>query len=269
MNILLTGGGGAGALPLFQSWSRKHTVHLADADPHRIDPAVPSKRRHAIPKATDPLLCSVVHDLVRDHDIELVIPAVDEELPVLETLRLFERIPFLMPDQWFVTVMLDKFGSIRALRERGIPVPYTKIMKPRYGHGSRGVTVEQEHVTGVEYTVQMMADRQGTLRAVVPVRVKQKRGITVHGITDDQPDVIRACEAIHDAVGSFGTYNVQGVLAGSQFLPFEINPRISTTTCLAVEAGADPLAIWNGDVTERVRFTVGLTLRRYWNTVIT
>jgi carbamoyl-phosphate synthase large subunit len=269
VRLLLTGGGGAGTVPLWEYWrAQLHDVWVADANPEAIDPLIPPRYRVPIPLASDPAYCTTLLELVREWGIGLVIPTVDEELPIIERLRLFEGVKLLLPDQWFVSVMLDKFGSIRCLRERGIPVPHTTLTKPRYGRGSRDVVVEQDVLHGQEYTVQMMADQFKNLRAVVPVKVARKRGITLDGVTDDNPRVVAACEAIHRAVPTSGTYNIQGVDTGTAFLPFEINPRLSTTTCLAVQAGADPLAIWNGEGMGRARHTVGLTLRRYWRTVI-
>ena len=221
MKLLLTGGGGAGTLPLWEYWrSQHHDVWVADADPTRIDPIIPPRYRVPIPLATDPAYCGMILDRVREWGLELVIPTVDEELPVIEWLRLYKDIPLLLPGQHFVTVMLDKFGSMRWLREHGVPVPHTHIAKPRYGRGSRDVVVEQEEIHGQEYTVQMMADQYKNLRAVVPVKVVRKRGITLDGVTDDNPIVVQACGRIHEAVPTFGTYNIQGIYTGNEFLPF-------------------------------------------------
>ena len=262
--VLFTGGGGAGSEFLYRILG--HDCHFADADPDSMSPVIPLERQHSIPLATDPAYCAAIQCLCRELAIDLVVPSVDEELPVIEWLRLFRHVDLLLPDYQYVTVMLDKFGSMKWLRDAGIPVPYTEILKPRYGRGSRGVRVRQQQLEGSEYTVTMCADRQKRLHAIVPVLVLKKRGITLRGRTVDHPEVVTACQRIHEARPTCGTYNIQGVLTGTGFLPFEINPRVSTTTCLAVAAGVDPIAIWYGDEPTGLQsYRVHLELHRSWH----
>src|SRR5690606_38550768 len=121
---------------------------------------------------------------------------------------------------------------IHALSEKSIPVPLSRtlmegidgiqfpcILKPRTGRGSRDVSIlyseedvytqrkklasaaknflVQEKIEGTEYTVQMVADRYGNLKAIVPVKVHVKRGITLRAETEDRSEVISACQSIH------------------------------------------------------------------------
>ena len=77
--------------------------------------------------------------------------------------------------------------------------------------------------------------------------VTLKRGITIRGRTTHDSAVTETCEKIHAAYPVPGCYNVQGIKsADGIFRPFEINPRVSTTLCLAVAAGVDPIAIYLG-----------------------
>jgi carbamoyl-phosphate synthase large subunit len=198
--------------------------------------------------------------------------------------------------------MLDKLNMIRSLSEKGIPVPNSQnlvddlndihfpcISKPRSGRGSRDVRVlnsiadvkllkltlgdgaekimVQDKVEGVEYTVQMLADNTGRLHAIVPVRIDIKRAITIRAETEAEPRVIAACHSIHKAMPTSGCYNIQLILTKEgKALPFEINPRISTTFCLIVAAGIDPIAIFlEQDPNKEIsKFTEGVKLRRHW-----
>jgi len=51
-----------------------------------------------------------------------------------------------------------------------------------------------------------------------------------------------------------------------EVFPFEINPRVSTTLCLVVAAGVDPIAAYLGQTSKKMplRFAEGLSLRRHW-----
>lgn len=301
--VLVTGGGGAAIGALTALWSERYEVHFADADPGAISPAVPADRRHPIPFANAPDFVEAMAELVRTLGVDVVVPAVDEELPHIPAV--LERVPglrALLPNAAFVALMLDKYESAMAWSGAGLDAPWTVrlddpsgvrfpcIVKPRQGRGSRGVAVisdaeelrawmvlarrpadqliAQELMTGQEYTVMVSADQTGRLRAVVPVRVDLKRGVTLRGTTEAHPAVIEACRRLHAAFPTSSTYNVQCILgADGRVGPFEVNPRISTTSCLAIAAGVDPLAVLNGEFpgdTALLPFRSGITLRRTW-----
>jgi carbamoyl-phosphate synthase large subunit len=208
----------------------------------------------------------------------------------------------LLPHADYVKNMLDKLSMITLLSEKKIPVPFSRslgdeifginfpcISKPRRGRGSRDVrvlnsiedaialkstlgpaadkTLIQDKVEGIEYTVQMVADASANLCAIVPVKVGIKRGITILAETEVEARVIKACRAIHQALPTVGCYNIQLMLtARGQALPFEINPRVSTTLCLVVAAGVDPIGIFLDGIQSNlpITFTAGIQLRRHW-----
>jgi len=303
IKLLFTGGGGAGNEAIFRLLADRYECHFADADPSAIDDAIPADRRHSIPLAQDEGFANFVSCLCRDLSIDLLVPGVDEELPKMASIaRALPLMKILAPDSAFIAQMSDKLLMIQALESAGLTSPKTfqakdrrlvsfpSIAKPRNGRGSRGVRVVaseaeldaylllegpqaeeiilQELGYGTEYTVQMIADFHGVLQAVVPVEVEIKRGITLRAKTVKNSIVEAGCRAIHAAYPTVGCYNIQLILTGDgRVLPFEINPRISTTFCLALAAGVDPIAIFLGqtpNIDEMVDFRVGSILRRYW-----
>lgn len=206
----------------------------------------------------------------------------------------------LVPQPEFITVMLDKFSCARLLEEKGLPAPKTAtvaeggvdfpcVIKPRQGRGSRGVhiierssqaeaycqlyrvdrnqVILQERLSGQEYTVMMAANRRGALQCVVPVKVQVKRGVTLRAETENSITVIEGCRAIHDAIPTAGCYNIQLMLTADQrVVPFEINPRVSTTFCLAIAAGVDPIELYfeASQADCLARFESDIKLVRYW-----
>lgn len=303
IKVFFTGGGGAGNEALWRLLGHRYTLHFGDADSMAIDPTIPEDRRHQLPWASDPDFVGKMVDLCRRLDIDLLIPGVDEELLVLASnADLLAPTRLLLPHADYVGTMLDKLHMVKALTEKKIPVPLSRtlvddlkdlhfpcISKPRSGRGSRDVRIlnsiadaislhatlgdaaekilVQNKIEGVEYTVQMVANAKGRLCAVVPVRVGIKRGITIRAETEAEPRIIAACRAIHQAIPTGGCYNIQLMLTTKgEVFPFEINPRVSTTLCLVVEAGIDPVSIFLKHIQNDniLSFVSGIQLRRHW-----
>lgn len=308
MRVLFTGGGGAGTEALWELLSGRHELHFADADVRMVNPIVPRSRAHEIPFASHPEFFEVLRRLCRDLLIDVLVPGVDEELEQLSMRRAeFNPTVILLPTFDFTRIMLDKLEFARSLFAAGAPVPRTQsladrgpwtdfpcIVKPRRGRGSRGVTVVansieleamrtaviersdeyvvQELAGGTEYSVQVVADSDQRLRAVFPARIIAKRGITISAIGEQNQAVIKACERIHQSMPTSGCYNVQGILGEDlSFLPFEINPRVSTTLCLAVASGIDPVEIFTVPAERQglVPFEAGVALNRFWHNAFT
>ena len=130
----------------------------------------------------------------------------------------------------------------------------------------------QEKIIGDEYTVQMIASPRSELVAILPIKVKEKRGSTVSATMVEDLSVIQYCRSIHDAFQPDGCYNIQLVKASSgEVLAFEINPRISTTMVMAIAAGIDPFESFlerGGFASSLVRVPK-IHLHRHWVNVIT
>jgi carbamoyl-phosphate synthase large subunit len=303
---LFTGGGGSGAEAIYRYLSPKYDLYFGDSVAERINPVIPSHRAIMLPWASDPSFTSQVQNICNELSIDFLIPAVDEELLTLAASFDQSATRLILPSPRFVDTMLDKFTMIEALLAKNILAPKTLpfdgnffrldfpcICKPRAGRGSRNITylysrnealrfreflsfsnnpshfIIQELVKGVEYTVQMIADGEARLRAVLPVEVAVKKGITIDARINKNKSVVNACQAIHDKIPTPGIYNIQLILTrDGRVFPFEINPRISTTFCLALAAGIDPLEIFDAnrkspktilDYTDRAR------IQRFWH----
>jgi len=164
--------------------------------------------------------------------------------------------------------------------EKGIPAPktilasnpipsmqYPVIVKPRKGRGSRNVYtissyhklvpfiesldgnkedwIVQEKIKGAEYTIQVCAAPNLSLVIVAPLLVHEKRGSTIEAELVEDLEIERYCRLIHKNFNPHGCYNVQLIKSDSGIINcFEINPRISTTFCVLLEAGLDPFSLF-------------------------
>jgi carbamoyl-phosphate synthase large subunit len=309
--LLFTGGGGAASEALHRLLGERYDVHFADADADAKPASVPPRAWHRVPFASSPLFVSELGRLCRDLDVDILVPGVDEELLPISRAGTTAIAPVvLLPPAGFVEDHLDKLTSNTLLKALGVPVPETAtlaehgrvgfpcVVKPRRGRGSRDVAIVQseeelrahvvlcrrpaedfilqERLQGQEYTVTMVADRDRALRAVVPVRVALKRGITLRAETDRDDAVMAACAALHRAQPVAGCFNIQLVKSDAgDVKPFEINPRISTTACLALAAGVDFVDLYLGGTPPKLgpgglaAFQDHLRLKRSWRNEFT
>ena len=117
----------------------------------------------------------------------------------------------------------------------------------------------------------MSANYKADIFAIVPVRVDEKKGITIRAEVVDDPVVTSVCLAIHNKFKTKGCYNIQLIKVDeASAIPFEINPRVSTTFSLSLAAGVDPIANFLLDVAgdNLQNYKKGLKLKRFWKNYI-
>lgn len=276
---LITGAGGPAAVCLFRSLSESGVpLVMGDMDP--LSPGLylvgPQDRLHLLPGNTPGFAAHLLaHAIARG--IERIFCTVDAELLPLSRHRdAFDDagIELVLPSHAALRSTLDKYALVQACQ--GIlPVPATRlgsqgapeghgdvIVKPRQGSGSRGVrqvdrrTLEplddtwliQEHLPGMEYSVDVLLDRGGRAYGSVPrerLRVDSGVAITARTVQDPwlQAYAVRAARRMKLA----GIVNVQFKKDASG-IPrlLEINPRVPGTLALTIAAGADlPKMWWN------------------------
>jgi len=275
--ILFTGGGGSASQSLHEQWRDRYQLFFADANPDSFPPTIPEDRRCVIPYARDPNFLGRLKQVCDQHQIDVLVPGVDEELSLLAAMHDVSGWPRIMlPAANFVETMLDKAASAEAIKRAGLDVPITLpllqteaiefplIAKPRSGRGSRGVMkldspkqvhayvdlhggepheyIAQELIPGQEFTVFVAANGGEIPRAVIPVRAIEKRGITIRAVIDSAPAVINYARQFQAHFRASGCYNIQCMLTpDGRVIPFEVNPRISTTFVLAIATGFDPI----------------------------
>jgi carbamoyl-phosphate synthase large subunit len=304
MKILITGAGGPATDSLWRHWGTKHEIYFADMDIRKIHPCIPEFRRRIVPTALNELFLSEIKRLINELDIDLIISQVDEELVALKGLeKSNSKLRVMSPGIDFIETCLDKLQLGNQLSKLGLSEPNTRalvqslafgegpvIAKPISGRGSKDIYfahnkdqfeglkgyllsreenfVVQDLIDGVEFTIQMISDDAGNLSAIVPLQVLEKRGSTTQCQLNIDPVVLSTCKQIHEIYRPSGTYNIQLILDQAKYLAYviEINPRVSTTMCFALELGIDPIDIFcnitsNGFVQIPQE---GMRLDRFW-----
>jgi carbamoyl-phosphate synthase large subunit len=306
LNILMTAG--SRRVPLLEGLRRAlrdlrltGSVHVADVNP--LSPVMQiADRAHIVPLSNDPGYLDHILDLCLRERIGLVVPTIDDELPIFSEGRArFESagIRVAISDTFVTTLCNDKFATSAYLRERGVAaaeawlpdtipaaVAFPVFVKPRFGRGSVGAfqaldarqldfflsyvpgAVIQDYLGGTEYTLDLFCDFQGRPLSVVP----RERAVIRAGVIDrgrtvaDRSliDLALQCAAVLEFKGAI---NIQCRVVGGRPVVFEINPRFSGGIPLTIAAGADfPRMLVELTVGRPVEPTVGQFTPDLWMT---
>jgi carbamoyl-phosphate synthase large subunit len=273
VRVLVTGvGGPAGVAVLRALRHRGHYVIGVDADPGAVGLQL-ADEDHLVPRHDDPTYLTTLLHVATRAEAQALICTVAEELPALAAGRqhLAEAgVRTLLPGRDAAMRCIDKWRFSELMTEAGLPAPATGlgsavgvprpwVVKPRFGRGSRDVTVVrtirtlntalrrtpepivQTLLVGREFTVDALVDPSGTVLAALPRwRLETKAGISTKGETFNDPAVSDLATLVLKAVGLAGPANVQGfVSADGEVSVHEANPRFSGGLPLTLAAGAD------------------------------
>ena len=216
--------------------------------------------------------------LVEKWNINLIIPTIDTELPVLaENRERFKQAgcTVLVSSPEAISTCNNKFNTYKALAESNIGTPHTWlpedalaldelkypcILKPAHGSASRGIhkaysrddlgffinrydgLIVQEFIKGEEYTCDVFVDRNQQPRCCVPrKRIETRGGEVSKSKVVKRQDLIDAALKTVTALGcEFGVITVQELLSeNGEIMIFDINPRFGGGIPLAIKAGAN------------------------------
>ena len=237
-----------------------------------------------VPRCADPDFVPRMLQICDEQHVDLVIPTLDPELPVYAAAReqfaaIGTTVAISSPEvatiggdkqrthDWLVAGGFPTVqqGSVDDVRADPDAWPFPLIVKPRFGSASIGVGVVhdlaeleqaangpdalvQSLATGVEHTIDLLADRDGTCRVAIPRRrIEVRSGEVSKAVTVRSPALVELAEKLCAALpGAYGALNVQ-VFVGDepgQLAVIEMNARFGGGYPLSYAAGADfPLAL--------------------------
>jgi len=288
--IMVTGVGGPAGVAVLRALASgdEYRTLGVDCDPQAVGLRIADEGA-LVPRATDENFGSELVALAMRTGTELIVCTVAEEMGALHGVvgRLADAgIRTWLPRTDSVETCIDKWRFAEFLREAQLPGPATGlgsadgipgpwIVKPRFGRGSRDVVavddddelvwalrrvpdpVVQTRVPGMEFTVDVLVDRDSTLLAAVPRwRSETKAGISTRGTTFCDQAVTDVTHRLIAALRFEGVANVQGFLAPSgEVQLIEMNPRFSGGLPLSLAAGSDLTG-------QYVRIAMGLPVER-------
>jgi carbamoyl-phosphate synthase large subunit len=272
-------------------------------DVNALSPAVHfCDRAYRVPLSNDPRYLDIIAELCEAEGIGLVIPTIDEELPLFgKAAAAFSRrgIRVAVSPEETGLICNDKYATCTFLR--GVRVsaaasflpmdlpaepPIPAFVKPRRGRGSIGAfparnrkelkfftsyvqdPVIQEYLDRPEYTIDVLCDFDGRPISVVPrERVVIRAGVIDQGRTVANKALVDLALACTRALRFVGPINIQCRTLHGQPTIFEINPRFSGGIPLTIAAGADfPRMLLKMALGRRVEPAIGQFQADLWMT---
>lgn len=270
MRVLVTAAGATNGTALVKSLlERGHEVVAADPSPFAPGRLLSRDGGVDSPWATDQKALADFHQYwARNVDAGML--QTTREMPVARAAGL----NFWGCDDDTMLLCEDKYEFSRAVDALGIKHPVTVdtepdsgdwILKPRWGEGSRHTylfstpaackavfsevseiepMIAQRVVTGVEWEVDVYADRGYLLGGVAFKKHRMKGGTTVAAETIPLDTVRETLEQLIDGLGLNGPLNIGGFLTPDGPVILEVNPRFSHGYLIGEAAGANPIEFW-------------------------
>jgi carbamoyl-phosphate synthase large subunit len=285
--VLVTGAGGAAAVAFLQA-AADTDVELWAADTNRYAAGlylVPAERRVLLPHASSPEFADRVLIGSRAMAIDVIVPTLDNELLPLAAIRsrlAAVGVGVLAPSETVISACQDHWRFVQACLREGVPVPQTRLLdrpmalrgvdrpfaiKRRQRNDSGGTTIVgehsvppvvpldcshvlQEYLTGDEYSIDVLAYRDGHVAAVVPrSRRRTNSGIAVAGSTLVDPELEdlgrRTARALQ--LTSVASLQVRRDAAGTAKV-IGVCPRFPGGMPLTVASGVNLPALALGDL---------------------
>ncbi|WP_353619142.1 ATP-grasp domain-containing protein [Stappia sp. BW2] len=278
--LICSAGRRVGLLQCFRSAAERLGIQLeilaCDLVPDLSAACAVADRAFAVPRCNDPGYAKAILDIVRDNQVNLVVPTIDPELMPLASVaddfaQLGARLHVAPTD--IIEVVRDKRLTSETLEAAGVPVPgslghealladpdalgWPVFAKPSGGSASRGLQVFQninelpdsfeepmvfqQLLRGPEYTINMFVDKGGQLQTVVPhLRIQIRAGEVEKGKTVRRDDFRQIAEGVHRALPGLTGVACFQVIDDPDLGPrvIEINARFGGGYPLADHAGA-------------------------------
>ncbi len=245
-----------------------------------------------MPPVNDKELWDKVTISLKEHDVDVVIPSLDEMLlGWVERKKYFGDIgvTVICSDVSTIRIFQDKWLTYQFFIKNSIPTPATSLtqdyplLKPRWGHGAKGLKItsepnlmtgyiSQEVVQGQEFTVDILCDRDSRPLYIIP-RIRQgvRDGKSTGGVVIKHSGIIDLVKYICQIVSFQGPVNIQCFVCDDGSIKvIEINPRIAGGMALGFAATENwiPLLVehfvYGKEITNLKPIQYGMMMRRYY-----
>jgi len=307
VTVYLSSAGSINAVNVIQALRQSSLdvrIIAGDMDPLSAGLELADKGYVMLP-VNDPSFVGDLHAICAKEHVDIALPIHSVDFSVFASLK--DRldsygIRTYAQNERSLAICSDKLRIIEWLEMAGIPhskrfgsemfpVPhfFPLFAKKRYGSGSDGVAkiesrldldhyfssafIAQEYLDGEEYTVDVISDLEGKMLAASPrIRLKTRDGMSVKGITVDDPEIVDYTRRIVEGLLLVGPSNVQCIRTKKGLKFYDINPRFASGGLpLAVAAGMNSpeilIRLIMGWPIPEIRIESGVSMMRYWDTI--
>ena len=281
-------------------------VVASDANP--LAPALYHADVRAIaPRVDDPGYIAALAALVRQHDVQLVVPLTDLDGAILQRGRAELGALVLAPSPEIVERMSDKYAAALELAKHGIAspptwlpdalpaeIPFPVLVKARKGFGSRNIyrcenreqldfflrytpaeSMVQRCCQGEEFSIDIFCDLDGRCLGAIPrTMIESKGGESIKGMTIMDEELMALGRRAAEALPLAGPSTLQCFREPDGRLEVtDVNTRFGGAFPLPTAAGSQypqlALAIARGERPEpRLgQFRAGVTMTRFFSHV--
>jgi carbamoyl-phosphate synthase large subunit len=228
-------------------------------------------------KWDDPDIENHLSDIIKKHNINIVLPFLDPAISVLADFknRCKDKVYIPVSDKEICDIHYDKKLANEWFSKQNIPVPpadlhsFPLIAKPRKGSASKGIAIlrneeeylefkkkyaleeylVQQYINAKEYSVDAYVDSSARILGTVPrERLEITSGEVTKSITERNPEIIDYSRKILKAGNFIGPVTIQFLVEHStgKIYVLEVNPRFGGGVINSIEAGFNiPLLILN------------------------
>ncbi|HST24902.1 MAG TPA: ATP-grasp domain-containing protein [Gaiellaceae bacterium] len=248
------------------------TTVVAEAD--RLAPTLYHADHHAlVPRVDDPGYVPALAELIRAHDVRLIVPLTDlDHVTLAEARAELEPALVLLPAAEICRQVGDKFLAHELFMRLGIPSPpswlpadvptdarFPLLVKVREGFGSRHIyraadarelefflrytpveSFVQQSCLGEEFSIDVFCDTESRcLNAIPRTMIQSKGGESIKGMTIRDEELIEHGCRVAEAIGIVGPANIQCFREPDGSLPVtDVNPRFGGAFPLPRAAGS-------------------------------
>ncbi|ANE52443.1 ATP-grasp domain-containing protein [Flavisolibacter tropicus] len=264
--VLVTGIGGNVGYGILRNILRYHqNIEIIGTNTERI-----SAGNHLchvvyeVPFSTNENYIPEIQTICKKHDVDLIIPSTDYESFILASNKEKLTAAVAVSPANTCHIFLDKYITYKTLS--GFNLPFAQsilpseykdnyeevIVKPREGRGSRGIHINpsqpksfsdeylvQPFFKGKEITTAFYVTKEGLLHGLITLERSLSSGATnMCEVNTDFDERLKAyIVELISKIEIRGACNLQSIIVGDDFIPFEVNCRISGTNSIRSQFG--------------------------------
>jgi len=225
-----------------------------------------------VPSVTDKSYVQSILHICTNYDIDVVIPILDEEIYIFEKSCLRDYVKILLPNIQTICLFRNKMLASERIHNflpMNVPQIYKNknaincdkvIIRKKESIGSQGITIKekkelslndfndpdcfvQTYIEGTEYTVDILADKHGNIKLIIPrERLQIKNGVSTKVKISKDLEIINLCQKIYDKFCIPGLSNIQFIKQNNNIYFLELNMRFAGMGIASVLASYDYLS---------------------------